>query len=52
MWALTTDEFTQTTFVRHLEWPGFTFFFSNETKDFGAFYVGCGVRNGDILFMI
>lgn len=52
MWAISYDEFTQTAFIRHLEWPGFSFFFSNETKDYGAFYVGSGVKNGDILFMI
>lgn len=52
MWAITYDEFSQTAFIRHLEWPGFSFFFSNETKDYGAFYVGSGVKNGDILFMI
>lgn len=52
MWAITHDDFTQTSFIRHLEWPGFAFFYSNEQKDFGAFYVGNGVKNSDILFMI
>ena len=52
MWALTYDGFKQTSVIRHTEWPGFTFFFSNGSKDYGEFYMGSGVKNKDVLFMI
>ena len=52
MWALTYDAFKQISCIRHTEWPGFVFFYSNAVKDYGSFYVGSGVKNTDVLFML
>jgi hypothetical protein len=38
--------------IRSLQWPGFTFYHKQGTKKFGNLYVGDGLKNDELHFMI
>ncbi|KAH7445769.1 hypothetical protein KP509_01G023300 [Ceratopteris richardii] len=38
--------------LRSLWWPGYVFYYTENSKDFGSFYLGMGEKNMDLPFMI
>ncbi|KAI5076795.1 hypothetical protein GOP47_0008860 [Adiantum capillus-veneris] len=38
--------------LRSLWWPGYVFYYTTQTKDFGSLYFGMGEKNVDLPFMI
>eukprot|EP00899_Mesostigma_viride_P024184 jgi/Mesvir1/4950/Mv04572-RA.1 len=51
-WSLQHDSFKQQTILQSLLWPGYVFYFSNLNKTYGALYLGDGLKNNDLAFMI
>ena len=51
-WALQYDGFSQTAVLRSLLWPGFVFFLDNSSGRYGSLYVGSGIINTDLPFML
>jgi radial spoke head protein 9 len=46
------DDSGRTVTIRSLQWPGFSFFHKAGTKKFGGIYVGDGLKNEQLQFMI
>ena len=46
------DPFKQVAAVRSLLFPGYTFYYAGHEATWGALYVGDGVRNNDLIFML
>lgn len=46
------DERRTTALVRSLQWPGYQFFHKLHTSRFGAIYVGDGLKNLEIHFIV
>lgn len=51
-WALQLDERCEQVMVRSLQWPGYQFFHRLNSNGFGAIYVGDGLKNLDIHFIV
>eukprot|EP00793_Prasinoderma_coloniale_P003278 PRCOL_00005913-RA len=51
-WAVQYDAFSRTATLRSLLWPGFVFFLNNDSGAYGSLYVGSGMKNEDLPFMI
>lgn len=51
-WTVRYDELLGRAMVRSLVWLGYTFYFDSRTLNFGGMYVGTGVRNNDLIFML
>ena len=52
-WTIQKDEMNQTVVViRNRLWPGFTAYARANTKIFGSLYIGAGIKQVDLPFMI
>lgn len=51
-WSLQLDERRASVMVRSLQWPGYQFFHRLNTNRFGAIYVGDGLKNLEIHFIV
>jgi radial spoke head protein 9 len=51
-WSLLPDNFTGTTLLRSLLYPGYSFYFNANDLTWGGLYVGDGLRNNDLVFML
>ena len=51
-WTLQKDERQETTVVRSLMWPGYTFYHKSDTRNFGAIYIGDGLKNLELHFIV
>jgi radial spoke head protein 9 len=51
-WTLQLDDRKQSVMVRSLQWPGYQFYHNCGTKNFGAIYVGDGLKNLDLHFIV
>ncbi len=51
-WSLQHDGFLGTTTLRNLIWPGYTFYYNGAAGSWGGLYVGTGVKNNDLIFML
>ncbi|KXZ53946.1 hypothetical protein GPECTOR_6g864 [Gonium pectorale] len=51
-WAVQYDAFKGVAQVRSLLWPGYFFYYAANELTWGALYVGDGVRNNDLIFML
>ncbi|GAQ84986.1 flagellar radial spoke protein [Klebsormidium nitens] len=52
LWSLQYDEFLCTATVRSLLWPGYSLYYSASDRTWGSLYVGSGLKNEDVAFMI
>jgi radial spoke head protein 9 len=46
------DESGRIVTIRSIMWPGFVFFHKQGTKRFGNLYIGDGIKNDELHFMI
>ncbi|KAG1679524.1 hypothetical protein FOA52_011125 [Chlamydomonas sp. UWO 241] len=51
-WAVNYDPFKTVAAVRSLLFPGYTMYYSGHDATWGALYVGDGLRNNDLIFML
>jgi radial spoke head protein 9 len=51
-WTVGRDITQSTAILRNRHWPGFFAFHRNNTPVFGAFYLGNGIKNVDLEFML
>jgi radial spoke head protein 9 len=51
-WSVQRDELKRIAFFRHLVWKGFLCFHSEESTEFGAVYVGDGLKNEHFCFQV
>ncbi len=51
-WTLGRDITQSTCTLRNRHWPGFLAFHRSNTPVFGSFYLGSGIKNVDLAFMI
>lgn len=51
-WTLQRDERQETTVVRSLMWPGYSFYHKSGTRNFGAIYIGDGLKNLELHFIV
>jgi radial spoke head protein 9 len=51
-WAMQYDSFKGLATLRSLAYPGFTFVYSTELKEYDSLYLGTGEANKDMMFMI
>lgn len=52
VWSLQFDGFKQLTVVRSLLWPGFAYYYSGSSGTWGQLYMGNGMKNTDLVFML
>ena len=52
LWTVQNDESRKNAVVRSLMWPGFSFFHKKQSQKFGNLYIGDGLKNADLHFMI
>ena len=46
------DDSNKIVTIRSIQWPGFTFYHKQGTKKFGSLYIGDGLKNDELHFMI
>ena len=51
-WAVKSDDISGQTTLCSLVYPGFAFYYSSVHKTWGGLYVGTGVKNTDLLFLL
>jgi len=51
-WSLQQDERHQTVIIRSLIWPGYHFFHKAMTRKFGGIYIGDGLKNAEVHFIV
>jgi len=51
-WTVRFDELQGKALLRSMIWLGYTFYFDARTCEYGGLYVGTGVRNNDLIFML
>ena len=51
-WTLQKDERQESVMVRSLSWPGYNFFHKLNSNRFGAVYIGDGLKNLEIHFIV
>mmetsp|Transcript_3866 Transcript_3866/g.8287 ORF Transcript_3866/g.8287 Transcript_3866/m.8287 type:complete len:276 (+) Transcript_3866:155-982(+) len=51
-WSVNYDPFRGIAVVRSLLYPGYTFYYTSHDNTWGALYVGDGLRNNDLIFML
>ena len=51
-WSLQLDERRESVMVRSLQWTGYQFYHKLNTEKFGAIYVGDGLKNLEIHFIV
>lgn len=51
-WAVHSDSFKGVSVLRSLLYPGYYFFYSSHDMTWGSLYVGDGVQNTDLVFML
>jgi hypothetical protein len=51
-WAVHADSFKGVTVLRSLLFPGYAFYYSAHTLTWGGLYVGDGLQNTDLVFML
>ena len=51
-WAIQRDAAKQQTTCRNLIYPGYTFFYDEKQPSWGDVYLGTGLRNNDLIFML
>jgi hypothetical protein len=51
-WTLHHDSFKGVTTLRSLLWPGYCFYYNARDLTWGGLYLGSGVRNNDLVFML
>lgn len=51
-WAIQRDPSKQQTICRSLMYPGYTFFYDERQPAWGDLYIGTGLRNNDLIFML
>lgn len=52
VWSLRTDASTKSATIRSLQWPGYFFYHKTGTPVFASTYMGTGLPNADIGFML
>jgi radial spoke head protein 9 len=52
VWSIQKDSTGTVAILRNLHWPGFYAFHKAGTKTFGSCYVGDGLKNADLPFML
>lgn len=51
-WTIQKDERSDNVMVRSLMWPGYQFYHKTGTKNFGSIYVGDGLKNLELHFIV
>ncbi len=51
-WSLHYDPFKKVATCRNLVWPGYAFYYNAHDLTWGAAYLGDGLRNDDLIFML
>ena len=51
-WVVQRDAAKQQTICRSLMYPGYAFFYDEKQPAWGDLYLGSGVRNNDLIFML
>ena len=51
-WTMQKDERNERVLVRSLQWPGYQFYHMTNSKQFGAIYVGDGLKNLELHFIV
>ena len=51
-WSLQMDERNETAVLRSLSWPGFQFFHKLSSNRFGNIYIGDGLKNQEVHFIV
>lgn len=51
-WAVQHDPFRQVAICRSLLWPGYCFFYNGAELTWGGLYMGTGIRNNDLIWML
>ena len=52
MWSIQKDTTGQMAVIRNTIWAGFTAYHKAASGDFGGIYVGDGLKNRDLCFML
>eukprot|EP00347_Sterkiella_histriomuscorum_P023716 403333631 len=52
VWTIQADGSNTTVLLRNLLWPGYGFYHKAGTKKFGQMYIGDGIKNDELHFMI
>jgi radial spoke head protein 9 len=51
-WTSQLDQSGKNTILRSLLWPGYSFYHTHGTKRFGSVYIGDGLKNQELAFML
>ena len=51
-WTVRYEELSGRATVRSMVWLGYAFYYDARTLESGGLYVGTGVRNNDLIFML
>ena len=51
-WSLQQDERHQSVTIRSLSWPGYQFFHKIASNKFGGMYIGDGLKNAEVHFIV
>ena len=51
-WTLQKDEKMDKVMIRSLLWPGYHFYHKTDSKSFGAIYIGDGLKNLELHFIV
>jgi len=51
-WGIQKDSSENVAIIRNFLWPGYFSYHHGETKKFGGFYIGEGIKNCELPFML
>jgi radial spoke head protein 9 len=51
-WSILPDKFKGVTVLRSLLYPGYAFYYNSQEMTWGGLYVGDGLQNNDLVFML
>ena len=51
-WSLQNDDRNESVILRSLTWPGYQFYHKINTKKFGGIYIGDGLKNLEVQFIV
>lgn len=51
-WSIRADPFKSVTVLRSLLYPGYFFYYNQHEATWGSLYVGDGLKNNDLVFML
>jgi len=51
-WSIQKDSAGLIAMLRNISWPGYVAFHRHGTREFGQIYIGEGIKNADLPFML